>query len=173
MIIQNFLRSNADTPRNILFSNQHTKKCILSLLASSMQMLHLMKIWDYNFRKWTFFHFSFCTCLCLTLKIWYQCHPLYKNSIFPLFHHPTLNWVILKTLKNFMAPFYGWSSTASRLEPLQGGCLLFATKFPETGTHFIDLRRMKDWVNCGATYWFWTRDPWSGNPVPKPLISFL
>ena len=42
-----------------------------------------------------------------------------------------------------MAPFYGWGSTASRLEPLQGGSLLFTTKFPETGTHFIDLRRMK------------------------------
>ena len=24
-----------------------------------------------------------------------------------------------------MAPFYGWGSTASRLEPLQGGSLLF------------------------------------------------
>ena len=23
--------------------------------------------------------------------------------------------------KNFMAPFYGWGSTASRLEPLRGG----------------------------------------------------
>ena len=42
-----------------------------------------------------------------------------------------------------MAPFYGWGSTASRLEPLQGGSLLFTTKFSETGTHFIDLRRMK------------------------------
>ena len=30
-----------------------------------------------------------------------------------------------------MAPFYGWGSTASRLEPLQGGSLLFTTKFPE------------------------------------------
>ena len=27
-----------------------------------------------------------------------------------------------------MAPFYGWGSTASRLEPLQGGSLLFTTK---------------------------------------------
>ena len=44
-----------------------------------------------------------------------------------------------------MAPFYGWGSTASRLEPLQGGNLLFTTKFPETpGTYFINLRRMKD-----------------------------
>ena len=43
-----------------------------------------------------------------------------------------------------MVPFYGLGSTASRLEPLQGGSLLFATKFAETpGTHFIDLRRMK------------------------------
>ena len=31
----------------------------------------------------------------------------------------------------FMAPFHGWSSTASRLEPLRGGSLFFTTKFPE------------------------------------------
>ena len=29
-----------------------------------------------------------------------------------------------------MAPFHGWGSTASRLEPLRGGSLLFTTKFP-------------------------------------------
>ena len=43
-----------------------------------------------------------------------------------------------------MAPFYGWSSTASRLEPLRGGSLLFTTNIPENpGIHFINLRRMK------------------------------
>ena len=43
-----------------------------------------------------------------------------------------------------MAPFYGWGSTASRLEPLQGGSLLLTTKFPEIpGTDFIDLGKMK------------------------------
>ena len=43
-----------------------------------------------------------------------------------------------------MAPFYGWGSTASRLEPLRGGSLLFTTKFPEVpGTHFIDLGSIK------------------------------
>ena len=33
----------------------------------------------------------------------------------------------LKTFlkKNFMAPFYGWGSNASRLEPYQGGSLFF------------------------------------------------
>ena len=44
-----------------------------------------------------------------------------------------------------MAPFYGWGSTASRLQPLQGCSLLFITKFPEIrDTHFIDLGRIKD-----------------------------
>ena len=43
-----------------------------------------------------------------------------------------------------MAPFYGWGSTDSRLQPLRGGNLLFTTKFPQIpGTHFIDLGRMK------------------------------
>ena len=43
-----------------------------------------------------------------------------------------------------MASFYGWASTASRLELLGGGSLLFTTKFPGIlGTHFIDLGRMK------------------------------
>ena len=54
-----------------------------------------------------------------------------------------------------MASFYGWGSTASRLEPLQGGSLLFTTKFPETpGTHFIGLGRMKLRVDLGVTQWF-------------------
>ena len=50
----------------------------------------------------------------------------------------------LKNSKNFMSACYGWGSAASRAEPLQGGSLLFTTKFPEIpGTHFIDLGRMK------------------------------
>ena len=47
-----------------------------------------------------------------------------------------------------MVSFYERGSTASRLEPLRGGSLLFTTKFPEIpGTHLIDLERMKGWVN--------------------------
>ena len=54
-----------------------------------------------------------------------------------------------------MAPFYGWGSTASRLEPFRGGSLLFTTKSPEIpGTHFMDLGRMKGSVDLGATQWF-------------------
>ena len=30
-----------------------------------------------------------------------------------------------------MAPFYGWGSTASRLQPLRRDSLLFTTQFPE------------------------------------------
>ena len=40
-----------------------------------------------------------------------------------------------------MATFYGWGSTASRLEPIRGDSLLFTTKFPEIpSTHFIDMK---------------------------------
>ena len=47
---------------------------------------------------------------------------------------------IIEEKKNFMALFYGWGSTASRLEPLRRGSLLFTTKFPEIpGNHFINL----------------------------------
>ena len=43
-----------------------------------------------------------------------------------------------------MALFYGWGSTASRLQPLRGGSLLFTIQSPEIpGTQFIDLGRMK------------------------------
>ena len=49
-----------------------------------------------------------------------------------------------KKKKNFMAPLSGWGSTASRIEPLPGGSLLFTSKFPELpGTRFTDLGRMK------------------------------
>ena len=52
----------------------------------------------------------------------------------------------------FMASFYGWGSTASRLKPLRGGSLLFTTKFPEIlGTHFINLRKMKGLFNLEPT----------------------
>ena len=69
-----------------------------------------------------------------------------------------------------MAPFYGWGSTASRLESLRGGSLLFTTKLIEIpGTDFTDLGRMKGCFDLGATQWFWTRDPWIRNPAPWPL----
>ena len=43
-----------------------------------------------------------------------------------------VTWLYVgKKRKNiFMASFYGWGSTASRLKPLRGGSLLFTTKFP-------------------------------------------
>ena len=45
---------------------------------------------------------------------------------------------------NFMAPLYGWGSTASRLQSRRGGSLLFTIQFPEIpGTHFINLGSIK------------------------------
>ena len=55
-----------------------------------------------------------------------------------------LRVVLKKKEKNFMVLFCGWNSTASWLEPVQGGTLAFTTKFPQiSGTDFINLRRMK------------------------------
>ena len=50
-----------------------------------------------------------------------------------------------KLKKKTLWPFYyGWGSTASRLQPLRGGSLLFTIQFPEIpGAHFIDLGRMR------------------------------
>ena len=54
---------------------------------------------------------------------------MYIHNYFGIENHlASLN---LKKKLYFMAPFYGWGSTASRLEPLRGGSLLFTTKFPE------------------------------------------
>ena len=92
----------------------------------------------------------------------------YDLADFCYFHLLIMKTKVLVTFKkNFMAPFYGWGSTASRLVPLRGDSLLFTTKFPDIpGAHFIDLGRMKGWVDLGATQWFWTGDPWIRNPAP-------
>ena len=44
-----------------------------------------------------------------------------------------------------MAPFYGWGSTASRLEPLRGGSLLFTTVNCTNGTKS---RKASHMVQC-------------------------
>ena len=52
----------------------------------------------------------------------------YKSKLFFNYFHKFTNpgsQNIPKSIFNFMAPFYGWGSTASRLEPLWGGSLLF------------------------------------------------
>ena len=51
---------------------------------------------------------------------------------------------LLKKTQLYGPFFYGWGSTASRLQPLQAGSLLFTIQFPEIpGAQFINLRRMK------------------------------
>ena len=47
-----------------------------------------------------------------------------------------------------MAPFYGWGSNASRLEPFLGGSLLFTTKFPETTL----IKHIKAWEAKSVHY---------------------
>ena len=66
---------------------------------------------------------------CLT-EFWIH---LYDNP-WIIHEYPCVCWEDSSNKKNKLYGlffFYGWGSTASRLEPLQGGSLLFTTKFPE------------------------------------------
>ena len=54
--------------------------------------------------------------------------------------------------KTFMASFYGWGSTVSKLQSL---CDIFIFQFPGVpGTQLINFRRMKGRVDLGATQWY-------------------
>ena len=102
---------------------------------------------DGNSNNFRGFYFISTTTTTEKMKLSIKLSHLLKKSLMEnFFVQCTLfNLVIKKTnFKNFMAPFYGWGSTASRLEPLRGGSLLFTIQFPEIpGTHFINLGRMK------------------------------
>ena len=74
-------------------------------------------------------------------------------------------FVVLKNFKLY-GHFFWWGSTAPTLEPLRGGSLYFTTKIPQTpGIHFINLEKMKGWLNYAATKRLWAQDPWFENPV--------
>ena len=54
-------------------------------------------------------------------------------------------------LEKKLATFYGYGSTAWRLEPFRGGTLLFTTKSPEIpGTHFLNTGAI-DWESSALT----------------------
>ena len=78
-------------------------------------------------------------------KVRYSYRVLNTNIVNKNRHFPPCLWFKINFKKNnFMAPFYGWGLTASRLQPLRGGSVLFTIQFPEIpGTHFIDLGRVK------------------------------
>ena len=56
-----------------------------------------------------------------------------------------------------MAPFYGWGSTASRLQPLRGGSLLFTIQLEKYGkvesvnTHNDYKTKSKKWTDTKKT----------------------
>ena len=55
-----------------------------------------------------------------------------------------------KKKKNFMALFYGWGSTASRLQPLRGGSLLFTIQFPEIPGTYLYCQLWRDFTHCSC-----------------------
>ena len=69
------------------------------------------------------------TCIITIEKVMYIMHCKNTTCIIITASH-LHNYSKKKT--NFMVPFYGWGSTASRLQPLRGGSLLFTIQFPAT-----------------------------------------
>ena len=99
---------------------------------------------------------------------------IHQIAIFMLFQPDVKKSVFLMYfcfvffLKNKLyGPFLWMGFNCLKTRATWGGSLLFTTKFPVIpGTHFVDLGRMKVWVDLGATQWFWKRHPWIGNPAP-------
>ena len=94
-----------------------------------------------------------------------------KIKLFKSFYHmanSVLVWICMystilqcaRYLKKQLYDPFLWLGFNSLKVPLRGGSLLFTTTFPNIpSTHFIDLRRLKGWVDHGAIQWVWTRDP--------------
>ena len=58
------------------------------------------------------------------------------------------------------------------VDSLRGDSLCFTTKVSgDSGIHLTDLWGMKGWVVLGAIQWFWTWEPWIGNPTPMLLLQ--
>ena len=78
-----------------------------------------------------FWHFTLFRCKFDSPQVKWYLMPRLMNLVHHLAHElpNDLRLRILGKKKNFMAPFYGWGSTASRLEPLRGGSLLFTTNY--------------------------------------------
>ena len=58
------------------------------------------------------------------------------------------------------------------VDSLRGDSLCFTTKVSgDSGIHLTDLWGMKGWVVFGAIQWFWTWEPWIGNPTPMLLLQ--
>ena len=92
---------------------------------------------------------------------------IYKNFEFWLWATP-LKSLLLKEEKKTLWPFFmDGVQLPQGYSYFEEAVYFLPFSFLEIpGTHFIDLGRMKGWVHLGATQWFWTRDPWIGNPAP-------
>ena len=71
--------------------------------------------------------------------------------------------MIKKNLKHYGPFLWIWFNCLNS-RATSGRQFTFTIKFPEIpNAHFINLGRMKGWVDLGATWWFWTWAPWIGN----------
>ena len=134
-----------------------------------MKMLHKEVLNISNFQAFFFFFFW----IKFKKKRWIACPKVdvTQKRHFQKRFLDSKNWVVSDSILLFLnltlCHFFidgvqlpqGYRATTRRQ-------FTFYHKFPEIlGTRLTDLRRMKNWVDLGATQWFWTRHPWIGSSV--------
>ena len=94
--------------------HQGTKKELI--MKSNRLILTCMSVFYLEVRK--LFH----------IAIYHLDYIIWLSEQFQLYQQSSLQANYYPAKKtNFMAPFYGWVSTATRLEPFRGGSLIFTT----------------------------------------------
>ena len=90
-----------------------------------------------------------------------------KPTYFKLQDKNPIDLMLTNTKKRYDPFLWIGFSCFKVSEPPQGDSLFFTIQFPGvSGVQLIDLNKKKDWVDPGATQWFWIQNPWIGNPAP-------
>ena len=130
--------------------------------------VELINFWNYIVMLQTehflsYFRFLFLLELCAS-----KCYKCFKELQLFMRHTPRdffifFNYLIflLCEKKNLWPLFYGWGSTISRLQSNYEETVNF---LPLSCQQFLVLI-LKGSIDLGATQWFWTGEPWIGNPV--------
>ena len=93
-----------------------------------------------------------------------------KPTYFKLQDKNPIDLMLTNTKKRYDPFLWIGFSCFKVSEPPEGESLFFTIQFQGvSGVQLIDLNRKKDWVDPGATQWFWTQNPWIGNLAPYPL----
>ena len=119
-----------------------------------------------NVANWTFsflFPFPFFVrTMCIEmLQVFQRIATIHETHTYGFLYFFNYLIFLLWEKKNLWPLFYGWGSTISRLQSNYEETVNF---LPLSSQQFL-VPILKGWIDLGATQWFWTGEPWIGNPV--------